>query len=219
MPSLIKTLSVAALIAAGACSSASAGVVYSNYFNTQTGGPTFTTIGTSGTFDGFSVTSGSIDLIGGYWQGAPAPVGVNGSGSVDLDGNSPGAISLTTSLSLAAGSYVLDFYLSGNPDGTPPLKTVDVSVGSATDQVFTYDTAAMGNTHGDMKYVLETVAFTTPGATSLTFTSGDNGGTPYGPVIGAVTISSVPEPSTWAMMILGFLGVGFISYRRTLLSG
>ena len=26
---------------------------------------------------------------------------------------------------------------------------------------------------------------------------------------------SVPEPSTWAMMILGFAGVGFMSYRRS----
>lgn len=30
-----------------------------------------------------------------------------------------------------------------------------------------------------------------------------------------VTVTSgVPEPSTWAMMILGFAGVGFIAYRR-----
>jgi hypothetical protein len=28
------------------------------------------------------------------------------------------------------------------------------------------------------------------------------------------TVSAVPEPSTWAMMILGFMGVGFIAYRR-----
>jgi PEP-CTERM motif len=28
------------------------------------------------------------------------------------------------------------------------------------------------------------------------------------------TIASVPEPSTWAMMILGFAGVGFLAYRR-----
>jgi hypothetical protein len=28
------------------------------------------------------------------------------------------------------------------------------------------------------------------------------------------TVSAVPEPSTWAMMILGFFGVGFIAYRR-----
>jgi hypothetical protein len=27
-------------------------------------------------------------------------------------------------------------------------------------------------------------------------------------------VSAVPEPSTWAMMILGFAGVGFMTYRR-----
>jgi hypothetical protein len=27
-------------------------------------------------------------------------------------------------------------------------------------------------------------------------------------------IASVPEPSTWAMMILGFCGLGFLAYRR-----
>jgi hypothetical protein len=29
-------------------------------------------------------------------------------------------------------------------------------------------------------------------------------------------IGGVPEPSTWAMMILGFAGVGFMAYRRKL---
>jgi hypothetical protein len=28
------------------------------------------------------------------------------------------------------------------------------------------------------------------------------------------TVASVPEPSTWAMMILGFAGIGFMAYRR-----
>jgi hypothetical protein len=26
--------------------------------------------------------------------------------------------------------------------------------------------------------------------------------------------SAVPEPSTWAMILLGFFGVGFMAYRR-----
>jgi PEP-CTERM motif len=30
----------------------------------------------------------------------------------------------------------------------------------------------------------------------------------------SVIYSAVPEPSTWAMMILGFFGVGFMAYRR-----
>jgi hypothetical protein len=25
---------------------------------------------------------------------------------------------------------------------------------------------------------------------------------------------AVPEPSTWAMMLLGFAGIGFMAYRR-----
>jgi PEP-CTERM motif len=29
-----------------------------------------------------------------------------------------------------------------------------------------------------------------------------------------LTISAVPEPSTWAMMILGFAGIGAMTYRR-----
>jgi hypothetical protein len=28
------------------------------------------------------------------------------------------------------------------------------------------------------------------------------------------TVTAVPEPSTWAMMILGFAGVGYMTYRR-----
>jgi PEP-CTERM motif len=31
---------------------------------------------------------------------------------------------------------------------------------------------------------------------------------------GATLASAVPEPSTWAMMVLGFLGVGFMAYRK-----
>lgn len=39
------------------------------------------------------------------------------------------------------------------------------------------------------------------------------------PVTGLLDVSitlasAVPEPSTWAMMILGFVGIGFVSYRR-----
>jgi hypothetical protein len=35
---------------------------------------------------------------------------------------------------------------------------------------------------------------------------------------GASHVSAVPEPSTWAMMILGFAGIGFMAYRRPIRS-
>jgi PEP-CTERM motif len=34
-------------------------------------------------------------------------------------------------------------------------------------------------------------------------------------VSATVTSSPVPEPSTWAMMLLGFMGLGFLGYRRS----
>jgi hypothetical protein len=37
---------------------------------------------------------------------------------------------------------------------------------------------------------------------------------PGGEIRGFLLASAVPEPSTWAMMILGFAGVGFMAYRR-----
>jgi PEP-CTERM motif len=50
---------------------------------------------------------------------------------------------------------------------------------------------------------------------SLTSPNGLNGA-----VISNITVddlgatSAVPEPSTWAMLLIGFAGVGFMAYRR-----
>ena len=45
--------------------------------------------------------------------------------------------------------------------------------------------------------------------TQLTFTGTGNFTGTMTPIT-----TAVPEPSTWAMMILGFVGIGFMSYRR-----
>jgi choice-of-anchor C domain-containing protein len=200
---------VAVLVAALAAPNvASAGVNYvgDGDFSLPWGGGTFTTYAGGSTIGPWSVIGGSVDLIGGYWQ-SPTP----GGGSVDLDGLHPGGVSQW--LDLTAGSYRLSFYLSGNPDGGYPTKTVDVSIGAIEDPLFTYTTGA--NSHTDMNYVWETLSFTTGGPTTLTFASEDAFSSPYGPVIGGVAVTAVPEPSTWAMMLPGFVGLGFAGYRRT----
>jgi PEP-CTERM motif len=38
--------------------------------------------------------------------------------------------------------------------------------------------------------------------------------TTAGTSTGDLNLSAVPEPSTWAMMVLGFAGIGFMAYRR-----
>jgi PEP-CTERM motif-containing protein len=46
-------------------------------------------------------------------------------------------------------------------------------------------------------------------------TFGNGGGfTGFVDASSAVVVAAVPEPSTWAMMILGFCGIGAMTYRR-----
>jgi hypothetical protein len=62
----------------------------------------------------------------------------------------------------------------------------DIAEGDFTDKLFDPDTAS---------YIRYTYVWAN--ITSLTVSSG------------------VPEPSTWAMLLLGFAGLGFAGYRRT----
>jgi hypothetical protein len=57
---------------------------------------------------------------------------------------------------------------------------------------------------------------------ALSGTSGviafDDGGNPadadYDDLVVRFNVSAVPEPTTWAMMLIGFAGIGFLAYRR-----
>jgi hypothetical protein len=44
--------------------------------------------------------------------------------------------------------------------------------------------------------------------------NGDVSGGQFEALFSATITEAVPEPSTWAMMILGFAGIGFMAYRR-----
>jgi hypothetical protein len=80
----------------------------------------------------------------------------------------------------------------------------------------------------DPYFLAGTASFDTTTYPYVTFyTTGDGGGFTIGSQpadlgnnlvneFGAqvFTVAAVPEPSTWAMMILGFAGIGFMAYRR-----
>ena len=48
----------------------------------------------------------------------------------------------------------------------------------------------------------------------LQFTGTRGGTAGYGGDLTTAAVAAVPEPSTWAMMLLGFGGIGFMAYRR-----
>ena len=96
------------------------------------------------------------------------------------------------------------------------------SGGSTTNYGFIYD----NNLFGTSPYLnLYGVLFTTAPSGSIwnlwgtsptdyelyTYSSGQGEGVD---VHGTMTVAAVPEPTTWAMMVLGFAGVGLLAYRR-----
>jgi choice-of-anchor C domain-containing protein len=205
---LLSAVAVAAITSASAAWAGN--VVIDGDFNNSNA--SFTTISAGGSIGPWSVTSGTVDLVGGYWQspsGPNAPTGTNG--SVDMNGVSPGEISQVISGLTDGKTYTLTFWLSGNPDGPPATKSVDVSIVGEVDDNFTYTIGA--NTHADMMYTMESVTFTA-GATNTLFFASQNAASDFGPVIGGVSIA-VPEASTWAMMLAGFAGLAFAGYRKT----
>lgn len=154
----------------------------------------------------FNSTSppGSVDLIGfgGGFDFFP------GNGSyVDLDGssgygNNP-AGQLTSSSLFGPGTYTLSFSLGGNHRGAASQQTV-VSLGGYSQQI----TLAAGD-----PLTAYSFTFTTGTAGALVFTE-TGPSDQQGNILDNVVLSAVPEASTWAMMILGFMGMGFMAHRR-----
>jgi hypothetical protein len=120
-----------------------------------------------------------------------------------------GSFSLTSAINHTY-SEVFNLAVSFNlPSGTSP-----------SPGIFTVDLQGKISGNGnklDITWLDNTDAFTYNGGTftlmvqDLTISQGANV-----PIIGTLTaVSAVPEASTWAMMILGFMGVGFMAYRRS----
>jgi hypothetical protein len=99
-------------------------------------------------------------------------------------------------------------FLWGSPD-TFNLLSIVTSSGT-----FTYTAATAGVTppNGNQQFA-EYVDFVGTAGTvidSVTFESTSNAFE-----VSNFAVSGVPEASTWAMMVLGFLGLGFLGYRRS----
>ena len=168
----------------------------------------------SSSITGWSVTGGSVDYIGTYWTAA------DGGRSLDMDGISQGTVAQQSLATVSGQTYLVSFNLAGNPDNGPTVKTIGVTIGGSAQQIFTFDTT--GKSHSNMGWITESFLYTATGTSVITFESltqgpvGNEGFAAFGPTLDNVSVTAVPEASTWAMMMLGFLGIGFMASRRKL---
>jgi hypothetical protein len=115
-----------------------------------------------------------------------------------------GIVASTLPTGFTAGGSVME-------DGFKQFTTSISYTGPKTVQSLTFD-VDVSNT-----FLLDSSDFvlsTGSGGTKALFAADITGNGNTGPV-GALTLTTaVPEPSTWAMMILGLCGIGFMAYRR-----
>ena len=108
--------------------------------------------------------------------------------------------------------YTLTFAFGNNP-GSTSQAAADVSVSAGgvllLSNVF-HNTSAIG----DIDWTTFSGSFIGNGQLATLDFKNTNGGGNGGLLLDDVNVAAVPEPATWAMMILGFLSVGFVAYRR-----
>ena len=135
-------------------------------------------LGTTGGIQGWAI-QGEIDYIGSYWM---AQEGVR---SIDLAGQFAGGVSQTIATTPGV-TYAVSFYLSGNPDGGLPIKSLIVEAAGQAGN-FTFDTT--GITHGNMGWQPRSWTFKAlDSSTTLVLRTADIGG--YGPVVDNVSVAS-----------------------------
>lgn len=158
----------------------------------------------------WTVTAGSVDYIGGYWQPE------DGKRSLDMNGLSVGTIQQQINVP-TNGNVTIDFWMAGNPDDSFKTKSMTVSLISGS-QVFTFD--ATGKTLANMGWTEKFAVFSniTAGNWILAF-QGDTTNIAWGPALDNISASvdspqTVPDGGmTVSLLGLGLTGLGLLRRR------
>jgi hypothetical protein len=197
MKTLVSTLAAAAFLT-GAAGVANAGVVFTDNFNSYA-----YQLNWAPPANWTAPGPGTVDLIGETTTGTAFDFFAGNGGYVDLDGSNNVPGTLRTIASFAAGTYNLNFDLGGNARGDVDKTTV-ITLGDFSQSITLSSSASLAT---------QSFTFTTTGG-QLSFTDLAGGNPNIGNILDNVSLSAAPEPATWAMMLVGFGGMGAAMRRR-----
>ncbi|TRU45149.1 MAG: choice-of-anchor C family protein [Microcystis aeruginosa Ma_QC_Ch_20071001_S25] len=159
---------------------------------------------------GWTVSQGSIDYIGTFWQAS------EGARSIDLQGLASGTIEQTFNTTIGA-TYRVTFDLAGNPFGNPTIRQMRVRAGGSSAD-FSFDIT--GKSPSNVGWVSKSWDFTANSTTTTLEFIGLGSGT-NGPALDNVSVialssPSIPEPSSMLGLLgLGVLGIGSAFKRQS----
>lgn len=211
----MKAMICAAMLLAATVSAGQAATITNGSFEIGSNPGGFATVsnGNSTAINGWTVSGGTIDYIGSYWQAD------DGLRSIDLSGNGPGSISTMITNMIAGVTYEIVFALSGNPDGprlnNPPAKIVGIEVGGNSLGQFTFNVQSQGNTRANMGWVDRVVRFTANATTASLRFFNVAPNTAFGPAIDNVRISAVPVPASGLLVFGALAGLALLRRRKS----
>ena len=201
---------VASLMLVSGAAQAQNGVTNGGFEDPVIGGSCCNTVTVPNTFPGWTVTTGDINVVNGTFGSANGNLAIEGSQYLDLIGES-GSGGISQSIATIAGSaYQLSFAYSHNIFSVGAA-SASYAVGSALTGSFSHNTGT--NTNLDWQFVTQRFVAGPGTSTLLSFTNVPNG-TSGGIFLDAVSVTAVPEPAAWAMMIGGFGLIGGAMRRR-----
>ncbi|GAB2596458.1 DUF642 domain-containing protein [Kribbella endophytica] len=183
MPKFRRTtllLALSAVLVGLTASPAAAAPIYAGGFEQPAISPGFKTFPAGAQVGGWSVTSGSVDLVT-YWQQT------EGRQSLDLNGNGNGSIERSVPAQLLT-TYKVTYAVAANTEGPPALKTGKVTVNGHQVDTIAVDTA--GRSNQNMGWVYRTFYFTNLLSSSSVLAFAGTSGTIWGAVIDDVKVES-----------------------------